>query len=84
MSPDERLARINKLIEELLHLASVSEGLKLRNEAGVALYNAALLSNDQQGAADQRENLHILLDSLLDNGARLHKLRMELRSLNTQ
>lgn len=75
------MTRREQITAELARLGQVAQGLYLRQGAHMNLYSAALISRDVEEVELRRDELHTLLDALLDNGEAINRLARELESL---
>lgn len=66
---------------ELARLARVANGIQTRYQAHFALHGAACYSQNSDEIQQRRDDLHTVLDALLDNGEAIHKLTYELETL---
>jgi hypothetical protein len=71
---------VPEIITELERLAKVAQGLQQRYIAHFALHAAACVNNDRAEMTQRRDELHTILDSLLDNGESIERLSVELVS----
>lgn len=66
--------------KELNRLARVAQGIQTRYQAFFSLHDAAAANEDKDEMAQRRDELHTVLDALLDNGEHIHRLTNELQN----
>jgi hypothetical protein len=77
-----RIERVKHVTSELERLGRVAMGIQQRYAAHFQLHTAACLNRDEQEMRQRREELHTVLDALLDNGESVQKLSDELVELS--
>ena len=70
--------RANGIVAELTNLARVAVVIQKRYGAHFELHAAAVLNRDTQEMVQRRDELHTILDALLDNGESVQRLQDEL------
>lgn len=73
--------RREQVTRELARLGRVAVGLQTRYQAHFALHNAACYADNPTEIQQRRDDLHTVLDALLDNGEAIQKLSIELETL---
>ena len=66
---------------ELNQLAAQADGLQKRYSAHLMLYDAACMADNADEITQRREELHTLLDTILDNAQEVHFRSRELQKL---
>jgi len=66
---------------ELTRLARVATGIQQRYSAHFSLHMAACLNRDEKEMRQRRDELHTLLDSLLDNQEAIQRATDQLEKL---
>lgn len=66
---------------ELTRLGRVAQGIQARYGAYIALHQAACLHGDYKEAQEHREQVHTVVDALLDNGEAIQRLVNEADAL---
>jgi hypothetical protein len=74
--------RIQDVTRELDRLARVATEIQQRYIAHFALHTAACLHGDQKEMAERRDQLHTILDALLDNGESVQRFTDKLTELS--
>jgi hypothetical protein len=70
--------RLRMVMTELDRLARVALGIQNRYSAHFQLHVAACLNKDEQEMQQRRDELHTVLDSLLDNQESIQRANDEL------
>jgi hypothetical protein len=78
----EAVTRREEIADELSRLASVAAGIQLRYQAHFSLHQAACLNGDHSEIAQRRDELHTIMDALLDNGEAIQRLAKEAERLS--
>jgi hypothetical protein len=73
--------RLQTLVSELQRLERVATEIQQRYVAHFGLHTAACLHRDPKEMAQRRDELHTILDSLLDNGESVQRVTDELLAL---
>ena len=76
------MTRREQIVAHLQSLGRVAQGLQMRYQAYFSLHTAACMNGDQQELQQRRDDLHTVLDVLLDNGEAIHRLTIELETLS--
>lgn len=76
------MARHQEIITELQRLGRVATSLQTRYSAHFSLHQVAAMAGDRQEIAQRRDELHTILDVILDNGESIHRLTEELHRLS--
>jgi hypothetical protein len=71
-----------QVVRELERLARVAQGIQNRYGAHFSLHIAACLNRDEQEMRQRRDELHTILDSLLDNQEAIQRATDELTELS--
>lgn len=71
-----------EVVQELERLAKVAQGIQQRYIGHFALHTAACLKGDREEMQQRRDELHTILDSLLDNGESVQRLEDELAKVS--
>jgi hypothetical protein len=74
-----RSVTLPEVIEELNRLGRVAQGIQNRYSAHFQLHVAACLNKDEQEMRVRRDELHTLLDALLDNAEAIQRTQDELQ-----
>ena len=75
------MTRRQEVTVELQRLGKVAVGIQARYGAYLALHQAACLHGDFKQAQEHREQVHTVVDALLDNGEAIQRLSNELETL---
>lgn len=75
------MSRQADIHRELHRLGRVASGIQERYTAYFSLHRAAAANQDKQEMAQRREDLHTVLDAMLDNGEAIAHLAHELETL---
>jgi hypothetical protein len=75
------VTRAGEVARELRRLARVAEGLQARYRAHFALHGAAVLTGDPQEIQRHRDDLHTVLDAMLDNNEAVQRYADEAEAL---
>lgn len=75
------MSRREWVIAELHRLARVAMGIQARFSAYIALHQAACLNEDRQEIQERRDQIHDVVDMLLDNGEAIQRLSAEVETL---
>lgn len=67
---------------ELQRLARVAGGLQMRYRAHLDLHSAAAMARNKDELVQRRDDVHTVLDALLDNGEAIQTLIAELETLS--
>lgn len=76
------MSRRDDIAAELQRLARVAVGIQARYGAYMALHGAACLNGDRQEIQQRRDEVHGVLDALLDNGEAIQRLTNEVDTLS--
>jgi predicted nucleic acid-binding Zn-ribbon protein len=76
--------RVEEITAEFRRRASVANGIEQRLAAHFSLHRAACLNRDNQEIQQRRDELHTVLDALLDNWEAVQSLIAELQELQAQ
>jgi hypothetical protein len=71
------MTREERIITELQRLARVANSISSRYAAHIALHRAACLNGNAEEMTQRRDELHTLLDSILDNSEEIQRLHDE-------
>lgn len=74
--------RAQQVVADLQDKARVAVVIQKRYAAHFELHGAALLNRDWQECAQRRDELHTILDALLDNAESIQRLNDELTAIN--
>ena len=74
--------RREQIAAELNRLAKAANAIQIRYSAFMQLHSAASLQGDGDELVQRRDELHSMLDMLLDNGEQIERLRRELETLS--
>jgi len=74
------MGRREWLIAELTRLGRVATSIQQRYGAYLALHRAACINQDNQEMQQRREEIHGVVDALLDNGEAIQRLTDEMES----
>lgn len=66
------------IIRELNRLAKMAEAIQTRYQSYLGLHHAAAMSGDKDEMRQRRDEVHTVLDALLDNGEAIQGLAREL------
>lgn len=75
------MTRRDEIVRELQRLQRVAGGIQQRYQAHFMLHNAATANADKEEMGRRRDELHAVLDVLLDNGEAIAALTAELEAL---
>lgn len=75
------MTRREEIAIELNRLAKVAVGIQLRYQAFMTLHAAASANCDEQELTQRRDELHTVLDALLDNGEAVDRLKSVLETI---
>ena len=75
------MTRHDYITRELTRLARVASGLQLRYQAHFSLHQAASMAGNENEICQRRDDLHTVLDALMDNGEAIQRLIRELETL---
>lgn len=76
------LKTVPQLVSELNRLARVAQGIQNRYSAHFQLHTAACLNKDEQEMRQRRDELHTILDNLLDNAEAIQRINDKLALAN--
>ncbi len=76
------VTKVEETISELTRLARVAQGIQNRYAAHFQLHVAACLNKDEVEMKQRRDELHTILDALLDNAESIQRTNDKLQDLS--